>query len=69
MTHDHLPDEGSLTDEETIALETIRNCPWCGGCLDSGLGFGRRDLECSSCEWNYSYPADHYFNVILDRAD
>lgn len=57
----------------TIAtLEHDRHCPECGEWMDSGMGFGKRDLECSewdgeddtlpdACTFSFSYPIDIYF--------
>lgn len=52
-------------DATIIALEESRECPNCGGSLDSGCGFGCRDLECNDCTFSLSYDAARYFDLIL----
>lgn len=42
---------GALDDEysdlQLMLLDELGECPRCGGGLDTGAGFGQRDLECS----------------------
>lgn len=58
-------------------LESNPTCPDCGGSLDSGMGFGNRDLECAGdfdpededdedcCCFAFTYPAEIYFLLDL----
>lgn len=47
-----------------IEVEESRRCPRCGEELDSGMGFGRRDLECD--DWDHSYDLNLYFDLMTD---
>lgn len=52
-----------LTIEEFFNIERSRICPDCGGDeIESGMGFGRRDLECADdeCGWSASMRLDIY---------
>jgi hypothetical protein len=59
-----------LTDATILLIESLDQCPCCGDDLDSGLGFGMRDLECANeeCAFTVSYPADDYRRLILDPS-
>lgn len=41
-----------------LTLENDRICPACGEYLDSGMGFDRRDFECTECDFFTDYPAE-----------
>lgn len=58
-----------LTIAEFFEIEESRICPDCGSEIESGTGFGRRDLECSDwdededaevCGWSASMRLDIY---------
>lgn len=60
----------SLTDATILLLESLEQCPCCGDALDTGLGFGMRDLECANeeCAFTVSYPAADYFRLIIEPS-
>ena len=37
---------GEFTDLQLMLVDELGTCPGCGGGLDTGAGFGMRDLEC-----------------------
>lgn len=54
-----------FTTESLVRIDKDRTCPECDSPLDAGLGFGSRDLDCSSCGWSGSYDASIYAREIL----
>lgn len=53
-----------LSTEEFFDIERSGICPDCGGEIETGMGFGRRDLECADededCGWSASMRLDIY---------
>lgn len=46
-------------------LEHDRTCPECEEYLDSGMGFDRRDFECTECDFFTDYPTSIYFALMI----
>lgn len=51
-----------ITIEEFFDIDRSMICPDCEGEVESGTGFGRRDLECADeeCGWSASMRLDRY---------
>lgn len=55
-----MTDDMTFTLEELFKIEDEGICPWCGDEVDTGMGFGKRDLECANeeCDFAESYPLE-----------
>lgn len=65
------------TDLQLMVIDELGICPQCGEGLDTGAGFGMRDLECSNfgedavgdedCGWSGSYPLALYREKLMPK--